>query len=71
MSSMQPADLSDEMLDAIHRGGEPLYFKDRPAYYSIVAETIAGWSAATNSAIKALIKDAQRQITRGAPTDAG
>jgi hypothetical protein len=68
---MLPADLDDDQLTMVHDGAWPIYFRDRPKYYHLVAEAIAGWSSATNSAIKALVKDAQRQITRGAPADAG
>ena len=63
---MMPSDLPDEMLDAVHAGADPLFFKDRPRYYTLVAEALAGWSTATNSAVKSLVRDAQASGDRAA-----
>jgi hypothetical protein len=39
-TSMLPQELPDEALAAIHRGAEPLYFRDRPRYYNVVAPAV-------------------------------
>ena len=42
---MSPQDLSDEALTAVHDGATPIYFRDRPQYYTtrtLLAESLAG-----------------------------
>jgi hypothetical protein len=67
---MSPSQLPDEALTMIHDGAGPIYFRDRPTYYHIIADTISAWRESTPAMNKAAVKDAQRKITRGAPADA-
>jgi hypothetical protein len=67
---MKPQDLDDEALNAVHAGAAPIWFKDRPRYYHLIAEAISDWREATLAMVKSAVKSAQREITRGAPADA-
>jgi hypothetical protein len=39
---MSPSELDDDQLNAVHDGATPVYFKNRPAYYSWIAKGISG-----------------------------
>jgi hypothetical protein len=59
---MSPQDLSDEALTAVHDGATPIYFRDRPQYYAHIARGISGWTGASMSAIRDLVREAQREV---------
>jgi hypothetical protein len=59
---MRPAELDNEQLTAVHSGADPIFFRDRPAYYAHIAETIAGWNEATLAMVRAAVKDAQYKV---------
>jgi hypothetical protein len=59
---MRPQDLDDQFLDAIHEGANPVWHKDRPEYYSRIAQGISGWTSASMGALRDLIREAQRSI---------
>jgi hypothetical protein len=55
---------TDDQLTAVHDGATPVYFRNRPAYYSWIAKGISGWTEASMSALRDLIREAQYQTNR-------
>jgi hypothetical protein len=56
---MSPSELPDPLLDAIHRGSEPLFHRHRQRYFQLIIEGIAGWTTATPHAVQMLVRSAQ------------
>jgi hypothetical protein len=58
-------------LAAVHDGATPVYFQNRPAYYSWIAKGISGWTTASMAALRDLIREAQYQVNRLSRADMG
>ena len=61
---MSPIDLSDEMLNAVHAGAEPVPRHDRKRYYNIIAAWLDECPLLTHHGLRDAIREAQRQLLR-------
>jgi hypothetical protein len=61
---MQPSDLSDEFLDAVHAGGAPIPFEDRVRYFDLIAKWLDQCRLLTPRTLADAIKQVQSQLLR-------
>jgi hypothetical protein len=61
---MKPADLDDQMLDAVHAGAAPIPMRDRPRYYNVISAWLDACPLLTNAGLRDAIRSAQRELLR-------
>jgi hypothetical protein len=62
--------LSDEMLDLVHRGAGPVPLRDRARYYDRVAAELRKAPLLTNAAVVEAVRQAQREVLLRPPVEA-
>jgi hypothetical protein len=63
---MQPADLEDSMLEAIHNGAAPIACEDRTRYFNLIAKWLDQCPQLTPRALADAIRLAQSELPRPA-----
>jgi hypothetical protein len=61
---MRVEELTDEQLDIVHRGADPIQAIDRRAYYGHVADLLDGCALPTNHGIRDIVQTAQGRVFR-------
>jgi hypothetical protein len=61
---MQPADLDDSLLAAVHSGAEPIPCKDRARYFNILAKWLDSCQSVNPRALADAIRQAQSELLR-------
>jgi hypothetical protein len=61
---MKPADLDDQMLEAVHSGASPIPMRDRPRYYNVISAWLDACPLLTNAGLRDAIRSAQRELLR-------
>jgi hypothetical protein len=61
---MKPADLDDQMLEAVHSGASPIPMRDRKHYYDSIARWLDSCVLLTNAGLMDAIRSAQRELLR-------
>jgi hypothetical protein len=61
---MQPADLGDELLEAVHNGATPIPCKDRTRYFDLIARWLDHCPTVTPRSLADAIRQAQSELLR-------
>jgi hypothetical protein len=61
---MEPADLGDQLLDAVHAGAQPIPASQRSQYFNLVARWLDSCSMVTPRSLADQIRKVQSELLR-------